>query len=98
MKKDLNETIGHIQKALRSLGPDFATLDLRGLLVRALNEAQHVDKKRKRRGQSAYQEMVKKGMSFHDKWWKTIEENVRNANKKAEEETQQEENEEDNNR
>lgn len=78
MKKDLQNTISLIYQALNSTSSDFACTSLRGYLVAALNEANHLTKKRARK-ENSLQEMITKGTSFHDQWWNQIKENVKNS-------------------
>lgn len=77
MSKDIGETARLIQQAVRSLGQDFATSNIRGLLLAALRECDHVSKKRHRRERNAMQEAATKAKNMHNEWWERIQENVR---------------------
>jgi len=73
----LEESITLIHKALSTLDRDFATSTIRSHLLAALREAGHVQKKRRRKALSAFQEAAEKARNLHNDWWRQIEENVR---------------------
>ncbi len=84
----LGPVIDHLQRALAAVGQDFATLEVRSLILAALDRARHQDHKRGRRAASATDKFVAAGLTAHDRWWKQIEQSVREAAKKqAENET-----------
>jgi hypothetical protein len=81
-KDTLGPVIDHLQRALAALAPDFATLDVRSLILAALDKAQHQQHKRGRRAGSAADKFVAAGLTAHDRWWKQIEQSVRDTAKK----------------
>lgn len=79
----LDGVVGHLNAALTALGQDFATAEVRSLILAAIQRAGRVDAKRRRRASTPLQEYVAKAMTTHDRWWKQIEQNVREAAEKS---------------
>lgn len=69
------DTIGHIQKAIKSLGYDVLSSEVRQSLTIALNKLS------KKKQHSPTQKMQQKGVNAHNEWWATIEQAVRTADK-----------------
>jgi abortive infection bacteriophage resistance protein len=75
--------ISHLHSALKHLKQDYTSLEVRNLILTALEKLEKKVKKK-----TAYDEAVKAGLSMHNKWWEGIKERaLENAKKMKEQET-----------